>query len=57
MSEVVRKLIKETWMFIGTIVIKEAMKELNKEEQVQYVDALNRLEYDQDFAKEFGIGN
>jgi hypothetical protein len=33
------------------------MKELNKEEQVQYVDALNRLEYDQDFAKEFGIGN
>lgn len=56
MSELVKNLIKETWMFLGTIIQKEAIKKLNKEEREQYITAMNRLEVDPDYAKEFGIG-
>lgn len=55
MSDELKKLIKEHWVEIGTQAEKQLLKSLEPSVAKQYVEAMNRLEFDDNFAKELGI--
>ena len=55
MSEELKKLIKEHWVEIGTQAERELIKSLEPNVAKQYVEAMNRLEVDETYAKELGI--
>ena len=55
MSDELKKLIKEHWVEIGTQAEKQLLKSLEPNVAKQYVEAMNRLEVDETYAKELGI--
>lgn len=55
MSQELKQLVKETWMLIGTEEEQEIIKSLSKIDAELYMEAMNRLEFDESYCKEFGI--
>lgn len=55
MSDELKKLIKEHWVEIGTQAEKQLLKSLDPNVAKQYIEAMNRLEVDETYAKELGI--
>lgn len=55
MSDELKKLIKEHWVEIGTQAEKQLLKSLEPNVAKQYIEAMNKLEVDETYAKELGI--